>query len=127
MALCATCCHSLWLKRILTECQVKFSDPITIWCDNKLCLAIAKNPMLHGRTKHIDVKLHFIRELVTENKIKLNFCSTENQLADIFTKCLDSKKFCRLREQLGICSLQSRGRIDGVIEDMEVASNQDSV
>lgn len=74
-------------------------------------MAIAKNPVLHGRTKHVDVKFHFIRELVTDKTVKLLFFNTEHQLADIFTKFLDSKKFCRLRDELRVCSLQSRGEL----------------
>ncbi|XP_039137235.1 uncharacterized protein LOC120274764 [Dioscorea cayenensis subsp. rotundata] len=119
VALCGACCQSLWLKRILSDCGEIFDDPIPIWCDNRSCIAIAKNPVLHGRTKHIDVKYHFIRELVTENSIQLLFCNTEEQLADIFTKCVDAKKLYKFRDLLGICSLQSRGRNVGVTEDIK--------
>lgn len=111
MALCGTCCQSLWLKRILSDCGVIFDELIIVWCDNRSCIAIATNPVLHGRIKHIDVKFHFIRELVTENKIQLSFCNTEEQLADMFTKCLEDKKLYRFSDLLGICSLQSRRKM----------------
>lgn len=102
-----------------------YDKPILVWCDNRSCIAIAKNPVLHGRTKHIDVKFHFIRELVTKNIIQLFFCNSEEQLVDIFTKCLDAKKFCKLREQLGVCSLQSRGGNIGMIEEFRDYATKD--
>lgn len=48
-----------------------------VWCDNKSCLAIIKNPTLHGRTKHIDVKFHFIRDLVVGKEVNLSYCPTD--------------------------------------------------
>lgn len=85
-------------------------------CDNKSCIAIARNPVLHGRTKHIDVKFHFVRGLVADGVIQLEHCNTEDQLADVLTKPLTIQKHVKMRSLLGVCDLQSRG---GVLSDKE--------
>lgn len=111
ISLCDACCQGVWIKRILGDCGYQIERPITIHCDNQSCLAIAKNPVLHNRTKHIDVKFHFIRDLVNDKKVQLEYCNTEDQIADAFTKCLDAKKLCKFRLLLGVCNLQSRGSL----------------
>lgn len=64
---------------------------------------ISKNPIQHSRTKHIDIRRHFIRELVEENVVSITHVTSENQLADIFTKPLDLNTFNVLKNLLGIC------------------------
>lgn len=54
----------MWIKRLLQGCIVIHEEAISIYCDNRSCIAIAKNPVMHGRTKHIDVKYHFIKRLI---------------------------------------------------------------
>ena len=78
-------------------------DSMTLFCDNLNAINISKNPIQHSRTKHIDIRHHFIRELVEDKIIKLEHVKTENQLADIFTKALDDAQFENLRRRLGIC------------------------
>lgn len=113
VALCAGLCQGIWLKRLLFDCGFVQSDPFVVWCDNKSCITIAKNPTQHGRTKHIDVKFHFIRDQVSQGVLELKYCSTDNQLADVFTKPLSVKKHVYMRELLGVCDPQSRGGIVG--------------
>ena len=60
------------------------------------------NPVLHSRTKHIDIRHHFIRDLVEKGLISLKFVPTKNQLADILTKALDYERFSFLRKSLGV-------------------------
>ncbi|XP_039159594.1 uncharacterized protein LOC120289129 [Eucalyptus grandis] len=72
-----------------------------ILCDNKSAIAISKNPVFHRRTKHIDIKYHFIREEQNNEEIELKYCKTEEQVADIFTKALPLAKFETLRKKLG--------------------------
>ena len=63
---------------------------------------MADNPVEHSRTKHIDIRHHFLRDHQQKGDIKVFYVSTENQLADIFTKTLDEKRFCRLRSELNV-------------------------
>jgi hypothetical protein len=72
-------------------------------CDNSYAVSISKNPVFHGRTKHIKIKFHFIREVQQSNEVMLIHCSSEEQLADIFTKPLPKKRFETLRQMIEIC------------------------
>ena len=76
-------------------------DTLVVYCDNTSAINISKNPVQHSKTKHI--RHHFIRELVEDKIIFIKHVVTENQLADIFTKALDSSRFNSLRKSLGIC------------------------
>ena len=87
---------------MLTEYNVT-QDVMTLFCDNLSAINISKNPIQPSRTKHIDIRHHFIRDLVEDKIINLEHVSTENQLADIFTKALDAVQFENLRRRLGVC------------------------
>jgi hypothetical protein len=71
-------------------------------CDSTGAISVAKNPMLHSRTKHIEVRYHFLRDNVEKGNIDLIHVPTEKQLADILTKVLDQATFARLRGGLGV-------------------------
>ena len=73
-------------------------------CDNTT-INISKNPIQHCRTKHIDIKHHFIRDHVLKGDIELEFISPSEPLADILTKSLDKKTFISIRQRLGMCDL----------------------
>ena len=68
-----------------------------IYCDNTSAINISNNPLQHYKTKHIKIRYHFVRELVEEGTVELLYVPTEDQLADIFTKGLDSIRFKKLR------------------------------
>lgn len=71
-----------------------------IYCDNKSAIAIAENPVQHGRTKHINVKYHAIREAEKNGEVKLKYCTSETQLADMLTKSITGKKPNYFKTQL---------------------------
>ena len=73
-----------------------------IKCDNTSAISIAKNPVQHSRTKHIDVRHHFIRDHVEKGDVSLIFVSTNMQVADIFTKPVSEERFAILRLELGM-------------------------
>src|ERR1044072_6318221 len=89
------------MKQMLKEYNVK-QDVMTLYCDNLKAINISKNPIQHSRTKHIDIRHYFIRELVKDKIKNLEHVATERQLADIFTKALDASHFEKLRGTLGI-------------------------
>ena len=70
--------------------------------DNESAITIAHNPVQHSRTKHLEVRHHFIRDHISKGDINLKHVRIEKQLADIFTKPLDERVFCRLRGELNI-------------------------
>ncbi|GAA0169911.1 hypothetical protein LIER_24291 [Lithospermum erythrorhizon] len=76
---------------------------MTLYYDNLSAINISNNSVQHSRTKHIDIRHHFIRELVEDKVISLEHVSIDKQLADIFTKALDATRFEFLRSSLGLC------------------------
>jgi hypothetical protein len=75
-------------------------------CDSSSAICLAHNPIFHGRTKHIKVRYHFLRDHVKEGEIEMKFIDTKRQLADIFIKPLDSSRFASLRgggREIGVC------------------------
>ena len=79
---------------------------LTLFCDNMSAINISKNPVQHSRTKHIDIRHHFIRELVENKCIVLEHVGTNDQLADLFTKPLDATRFKTLSRSIGICLVE---------------------
>jgi len=73
-----------------------------MFCDNSSTIKLSKNPVLHGRSKHIDVRFHFLRNLVIGGIIDVIHCNSQNQIADIMTKPLKTETFQRLRRELGV-------------------------
>ena len=99
----ASCCSQLlWMISTLREFGLDFTY-VPLLCDSTSAISVAKNPILHSKTKHIDVRYHFLRDHVERGDIDLGYVATQNQLADIFTKPLDQATFARLRGELGVC------------------------
>ena len=96
------CAQLLWMKQMLKDYGFDL-DTLTVFCDNTSAINISKNPVQHSRTKHIDIRHHFIRELVENKTLVLEYIETEKQITDIFTKALDSVRFDSLRKSLGVC------------------------
>ncbi|GKV22816.1 hypothetical protein SLEP1_g32638 [Rubroshorea leprosula] len=105
----ATSCASqaIWLRRIMEELELNQHEATSSYCDNSSAIKLSKNPVLHGRSKHIHVRYHFLRNLVEDGTIELIYCRTEDQVADIFTKALKVAAFSKLRELLGVCNMQN--------------------
>ena len=80
-------------------------DHIPIKCDNTNAIYLTKNPIQHSRTKHSEIRHHFIRNYVQKGDIILEFVDTLDQVADIFTKPLDRDRFCTLRGELGMMNV----------------------
>ena len=77
-----------------------------IYCDNTSAINVFKNPVNHSRTKHIDIRHHFLRDHVNKETITLDFVNSENLIADIFTKPVCEATFINLQHNLGICALK---------------------
>jgi hypothetical protein len=85
-------CEVVWLQKLLSDLGQSVDAPVVIYCDNINSILLANNPIFHVRTKHIKVHYHFIREKVLAKEIDFIHVSTENQVADIFTKALGTDK-----------------------------------
>ncbi|GKB70935.1 hypothetical protein Tco_0932347 [Tanacetum coccineum] len=101
----AGCCASiLWMKSQFSDYDIHY-NMVPIFCDNTSAIAISNNPVLHSRTKHIDIIYHFIRDHILKGDTELHFILIEYQLADIFTKPLDEPTFTRLKAELGMLNI----------------------
>jgi hypothetical protein len=80
---------------------------VVLKIDNKSAINLAKNPVSHGKSKHIETRFHFLRDQVTKGKLKLEYCSTENQQADVLTKAVKRDQFLKLRREMGVVSFDS--------------------
>ncbi|KAI3456997.1 hypothetical protein Pfo_013660 [Paulownia fortunei] len=94
----------LRMKQMLADYGI-VQTSVNVFCDNLSAINISNNPIQHSRIKHIDIRHHFIRELVESGITIIDHVTTENQLADIFTKAIDAQRFTALRKSLGICIL----------------------
>ncbi|GJV76218.1 retrovirus-related pol polyprotein from transposon TNT 1-94 [Tanacetum coccineum] len=115
VSLYACCAQVLWLRTQLTNYGFHF-DKIPMYYDSKAVIVISCNPVQHSRTKHIDVRYHFIKEHVKKGIVELFFVGTEYQLADLFTKALSEDRFKYLVRRLGMRCLTP--------DELEVLANE---
>ncbi|GKB60292.1 hypothetical protein Tco_0916478, partial [Tanacetum coccineum] len=101
IALSGCCAQVLWMRSQLTDYGFRFNK-IPMYCDNKSAIALCCNNVQHSRSKHIDIRFHFIKEHVENDVIELKFVNTEYQLADIFTKALGRERIEFLINKLGM-------------------------
>ena len=102
ISLAAAANQAVWLRKLLEDLGQKQDSPVDLFCDNKSAIAIAQNPVQHGRTKHINVKFHAIREAGKNLLIKVHHCSTEVQLTDLMTKALPPTRLEFLKTRIGM-------------------------
>jgi hypothetical protein len=98
MAITEAAKEAIWLRELLKELGFAQKAPTTLKSDNQGAIALAKNPVHHARTKHIDIRHHFIRDTIESGQINLEYCRTEDMTADIFTKGLAKPQFTKLRD-----------------------------
>jgi hypothetical protein len=95
---------------VLAEVQGSAPSTPLLRVDNKSAIALIKNPMLHGQSKHIEVKYHLVRESVENGRIKMEFIRSEEQLGDILTKPLGKVKFLKLHTKIGIIDVDGHNK-----------------
>eukprot|EP00268_Persea_americana_P008859 TRINITY_DN13467_c1_g2_i1.p1 TRINITY_DN13467_c1_g2~~TRINITY_DN13467_c1_g2_i1.p1 ORF type:complete len:401 (+),score=79.48 TRINITY_DN13467_c1_g2_i1:1121-2323(+) len=101
IALAATSCQARWLRWILEELNHE-QGAIKLFCDNKSDISLSKNPVFHGKSEHIKIKYHFIRELAKDKEVEVNYCKSQDQVADLFTKPLKKDLFIKMKTLLGV-------------------------
>ena len=112
---------------LFCESQFSLLHAPVLWCDNISALALASNLVYHARTKHIEIDYHFVREKVLNRDILIKFISTNDQLADIFTKSLSSARFLLLRSKLMVTSspISLRGAVREASRESSIDSSID--
>lgn len=94
--------QAIWLQELLSEITGELSDKVIIRIDNQSAIALTKNPVFHGRSKHIHRRYHFIRECVENGQIEVEHVPGNEQKADILTKALGRIKFKEMRDLIGV-------------------------
>ncbi|KAL8116754.1 hypothetical protein AgCh_023059 [Apium graveolens] len=107
-------CQAVWLRKLLSKIIGLNIPPVTLFIDNKSAIDLAKNPVFHGRSKHIDIRFHFIRECIENGDIVVKHICNEEQRADSLTKALSAARFERMRSLLGVrnCVQDFKNNID---------------
>ena len=100
--------ETIWLRRLMHDLKQDVSHPTPLFIDNRGALLLAKNPIHHNNTKHIDVRHHYVRECVADGSISLRPVASADNIADICTKPLGKVKFTLLRSLLGVVHIPQR-------------------
>ena len=95
------------MRRVLERLNYKQGTPTVIYYDSMSMIKLAKNLVMRGRSKNIDVRFHFLRELCREGVIELKHCNIRDQVADIMTKALKMDTFEKLRNLMGVCEVSN--------------------
>ena len=115
VAVATAACQVVWLRRLLGELTGAEAHPPALMVDNQPAIALAKNPVLHDWSKHIDVKFHFLSDRVDGGQIVIEFVKTDRQLTNVLTKPLERLRLTELKEMIGIEGVQ--GLAVGLGED----------
>ena len=95
------CTQLLWMKKLLYNYGI-LQDTMCVFCDNTSAINLSKNLVQHSKSKHIEIRYHFIRDLVEDKVVCLKFIHTDNQKADIFIEPLDGPRFESLRKTISV-------------------------
>ena len=104
---CSASCEVVWLWKLLSNIFDLRLDATCIHCDNQSCVKLSENPVFHDRSKHIEIKYHYIRDMVQRGAVKLLYVATKEQIADVLMKPLARLKFEYFRERLGVLQIEA--------------------
>eukprot|EP00253_Pinus_taeda_P035702 PITA_35702 len=110
--------EAIWLRKMLFGLFGQPLRPSVIYCDNQSCIKLTEDPVFHGRSKHIGIRYHFIRDYVQKGVVMLEYISTDKQVADILTKALPWGKHVYFRDKMGVIE-RRRAREQGRFLDIE--------
>ena len=99
------CTNIIWIKQLLKGMKEEIKAPVILYCDNTSAINISKNLVIHAKTKHIATKYHYLRELVEDKEVKMEYVNSKDKIADIFTKPLPKDAHEYIRGKLGVIPL----------------------
>lgn len=106
MALTATAQEVIYNRHLIESVEFEQKGPTIVYCDNQSSIALTKNPVHHARTRHIDIKQHFIRQAVLNKQVEMRYIHTDENVADLFSKPLPQEKRVKHCNALGLVNLQ---------------------
>jgi hypothetical protein len=102
IAACFASCEAIWLQKLLTDLFDLEMEATMILCDNQSCIKMTDNRVFHDKSKHIEIRYHYIHDMVQRGDVKLQYVGTDEQVADVLTKPLSLVKFEYFRDKLGV-------------------------
>uniref|UniRef100_A0ACD5Z324 Uncharacterized protein n=1 Tax=Avena sativa TaxID=4498 RepID=A0ACD5Z324_AVESA len=129
VAAASAACQAVWLRRLLSDMTGAKDSATMIYIDNKSAIQLCKNPVFHDRSKHIEVRYHFIRDCIVSGKIDVEHVSMGEHLADILTKPLARVRFQELRTRLGMVIINgqlSNGDAHRLLDGMPLRKKDES-
>eukprot|EP00253_Pinus_taeda_P027401 PITA_27401 len=102
MAASTTSCEAIWLRKLLVNLFSRRMEATKVMCDNQSCIKLSGNLVFHDRSKHIDIRCHFLRDCVQRGAVQLSYTPAEERVADILTKALGRTKFFHFMEKMGM-------------------------
>ena len=99
------CTNIVWIKKLINGMKEDITELVTLYYDNTSAINISKNLLMHRKTKYIAIKYHYVRELVQDKEVKMEYVNTKEKIADIFTKALSKDAHEYLRGKLGVIPL----------------------
>ena len=105
VAAAVNCSNIVWFKQLLQGMKVEIKEPVVMYFDKTSAINMSKNLVMHSKIKHIAIKYHFVKELVQDKEVRLEYVNTKEQIVDIFTKSLPKDAFLYLRGKLGVIPL----------------------
>ena len=102
VAACSANYEAVWLWKLLSNLFDLQLDATCTYCDNKSCMKLFENLVFYDKSKHIEIKYHYIGDMVQRGAVKLQYVATDEQIADVLTKPLARVKFEYVREKLGV-------------------------
>ena len=111
-AACSASCEAEWVRKLLSNLFDLQLDATFIYCDNQSCVNLLEKPVFHDNSKHIEIKYHYIRDMVLRGVVKLQYVATDEKIADVWTKPLARVKFEYFKEKLGVFQIElpSKGK-----------------
>ena len=109
---CSAGCEAVWLRKLLSNLFDLQLDATCIYCDNQICVKLSKNPVFHDKSKHIEIKYHYIKDMVQRGVVKLQYVVMDEQIDDLLGKPLARVKFDYFQENLGVLQIEvpSKGK-----------------
>jgi hypothetical protein len=102
IATCSASNKAVWLRKLLAGLFDLELEATCIWCDNQSCVKLTENPVFHDKSKHIEIRYHYIRDMVQKGVVKLQYVTTNEKIADVLTKPLLRVNFVYFRDKLGV-------------------------
>jgi hypothetical protein len=94
--------EAVWLRSSLQDCLDEMMDPTVIHCDNQSCVKLSENPIAHDRSKIVEIKFHYIRDMVLRKAVLMQYLPPDEQIADVLTQPLAKLRFEYFRDKLGV-------------------------